>query len=95
MQGFNSECGKKENKQKYLKNRYVCCVKIWKAEFEWLTAAFDNKINEWYVMQGWNGECGKKVKKQKNRKNNYVCCVKNWKLKYDWMWVAWRNKKKK
>jgi hypothetical protein len=86
MQGFNSECGKKGNKQKYLKNRYVCCVKIWKAECEWLMAAFDNKINEQCVMQGWNGECGKKVNSEKNKKNIYLCCVKYWRWLVDMKW---------
>jgi hypothetical protein len=29
MQGWNGECGKKVKKQKYLKYKCVCCVKIW------------------------------------------------------------------
>jgi hypothetical protein len=38
--------------------------------------AFDNKINEYWVMQGFNSECGKKVKKQKYLKYKCVCCGK-------------------
>jgi hypothetical protein len=78
MQGWNSECEKKVKRQKDLKNNYVCCVKNWKAECEWLTVAFENKINEWYVMQGWKSEGGKKVKWQKYLKNIYIQCVKIW-----------------
>jgi hypothetical protein len=76
MQGWNRECGKKVKKQKYLKNIYVCCVKIWQDKSDWLSGGLNNKIKEWCGMQGWNNECGKKGKKEKYMKYIYVCCVK-------------------